>query len=375
MASPSTKTTAQVHLIYGEDEYQVAAEARRIVDSLCPEADQALGLEIIDGRVDTVAEAVASTRQVLEGVRTVGFFGSGKVVWFRDASFLADCVPARSDDVKDVLRELAAEIERGLGADQHLVISARKVDGRGFFLKACKQVADVKQIGSGKKAWDNKAAMAWAKQQFDKAGLRAGHGVLESFVQRAGSDSRQIVQEVEKLAVYLGDRKDVRPEDIEAIVAGGPESVVWNLCDAVADRDLQRSLRILRELLFQKQSPVGIIILLEMRFRELLVSRVALDKGWVRLAGSRAEWSSSAEVEEALSSLDKDPRSGHPYAVMLKTKQAAGFSERELIRWHAAAVSAHERMVSGGADGGMILEIMLAQLMRRRGGPGQRPGR
>ena len=46
-----------VHLVYGEDEYLVSTNAKELVDRLCPKADQAFGLEIVDARVGLVDEA------------------------------------------------------------------------------------------------------------------------------------------------------------------------------------------------------------------------------------------------------------------------------------------------------------------------------
>ena len=46
-----------VYLVYGDDEYRVSEKAGAIVDRLVPEAERTFGLEIIEGRCDTSAEA------------------------------------------------------------------------------------------------------------------------------------------------------------------------------------------------------------------------------------------------------------------------------------------------------------------------------
>ena len=78
-----------VYLYYGNDEYLVGLNARKKVDEICPEAEQALSLETIDGSAAKIDDAAAAIDQCIAAFRTVGLFGGKKVVWFRDISFLS----------------------------------------------------------------------------------------------------------------------------------------------------------------------------------------------------------------------------------------------------------------------------------------------
>ena len=65
-----------------------------------------------------------------------------------------------------------------------------------------------------------------ASDAFRKAGLNIGPDALGEFLEKTGTDTRQIVQEVEKLSVYLGDRKNVQVADVHAIVSPSREAVM-----------------------------------------------------------------------------------------------------------------------------------------------------
>ena len=105
---------------------------------------------------------------------------------------------------------------------------------------------------------------------------------LEFFLDRVGFDSRQIVNELEKLLSYTGGRKKITAADVKAITSSSRSALAWDLADAVGNQDLKEATAVLRQLLFQKEEPIGLMVLLEARVRELLLYRQALDAGWLR---------------------------------------------------------------------------------------------
>ena len=92
-----------VYLFCGNDEYLVGLNARKKVDQVCPEAEQSLSLEVIDGSASKIDDAVAAIDQCVGAFRTLGLFGGKKVVWFRDASFFKNTVIMKNEQVKRLL--------------------------------------------------------------------------------------------------------------------------------------------------------------------------------------------------------------------------------------------------------------------------------
>jgi DNA polymerase-3 subunit delta len=364
----------RLHVVVGEDEYQVSTTARKVVDALCPPDEQALGLEVIDGQAETVSGALEAITRCVQALNTLGFFGGRKVVWLRDVNFFSGGAVAKSEQVKERVQDLQGLLEAGLVAQQALVISAPKIDGRSAFFKTCKARGKLYDFRLPAQAHrQEEQAEEWARQVFHRKGLRIRGGVLEAFLQKVGTDSRQIVQEVEKLLVYLGGRKDVEADDVQAVVSSSRETIAWDLADAVGGRDLPRALGLVRQLLFQGESPVGLIIGLETRFRELLLYRACLDRGWLEVGGTepwlKVRWSSAAEADQALAALAKDPRETNPFRAGRLAGQARRFSVAELTRGLSACTETHERMVSSGVPPGLNLEFLLLRLLGRRPAP------
>jgi len=370
----TTETDAEhVYLIHGTDEFEVSRHAKHLVETLCPPSEQALGLELIEGACDTIEEAVQAVRKCLDALCTVGFFGSAKLVWLRDASFLYEGKPGKYEDVKTAVSGLTEELKRGLMPGVRLVISAAHVDKRTSLYKTIGKIGKVQTYDMPEKdyKWDEHAATT-LRGMLEAAGLSASPKVIELFIERAGNQSRQLDSEVEKLSLYLKGRREVKAEDVMDIVSPARERGFTELSGMFSQHDLPGSLRILRQLIHQKEQPVGLIINLENRVRELLVYRTAMDRRWLRVTGSdewpKVEWSSSPEGEAFFSSLANDPRKANPYWAGKLAAMATRFTLNELQRIQRLLVEEHGRMTDGTAPAELLLEWALIKALGEKRG-------
>jgi DNA polymerase-3 subunit delta len=358
-----------LYLVHGEDELKVTACAKRLIDQLCPPAEQALNLEIVDAMADRIEPAVEAVRQCLGAVLTVGLFGGRKVVWLRNATFFNEGEPGRFDDVKAAVAQLTEEIKKGLPEDHVLVVTAGKVDGRSAFFKACKAAGKVEEFAISEKPYEAAAqATEFAGHAFAEAGLQIDPQTLGRFLDRCGNQSRQIAQEVEKLRLYLGKGKSVSEADVRLMVAPTREGIAWDLADAFGRRDLVDALRTLRLLLFQRAKDHVLLLGLISRIRELMVFRACLDQRWIRVTGegrwAKAEWQGPADAAAPLEAvLGRAPASLHWYRLKTMAEQAQRFESAELSRCHHLALETYERMISGAAGGDVLLELFLIRAL------------
>lgn len=363
------KNAAHIYLIFGDDEFPVSVKAKEVVQSLVPPEEQTFGLEVMEAKADTVDQAVGALRGCLEALQTPGFLGAGKVVWLNDANFFSDTIVARSERVKSLVVELAAIIKAGLLSGQKLVITSAKVDKRSAFYKACKANAEIQEFSIPAKTYKTEQhARERAAVELKRLELKMTQEVLHAFVERVGTESRQIANEIEKLAVFMGSRREVRLEDIDEVVCASRQLAVWDLADAVGERDLPRALKALRQLLFQKESPIGLVVSLQNRLNQLIIFREALDNGWLRLGGSEkwrtVDWNMPKDIEKMFSSLEeRDPRNIHPYRAAKLAVQARKFSSSELSSCRKLAIKTHEQLVSSAVPEQLIFEILLIKLL------------
>ncbi len=353
-----------VYLFYGNDEYLVGTNARKRVDAICPEAEQSLSLEMIDGNAAKIDDAAAALDQCVAAFRTVGLFGGKKVVWFRDASFFKNAVIMKNEKVKRLLGELASDIKAGLADDQFLIISAPGVDKRSAFYKAVNEAGEVTEYAIPERDYEARpVALKRAVSLFKREGFTIDSAAADAFVEKTGFETRQIMNEVEKMVLYKGDEKNIVVADVQIITSASSEAIAWDFTDAVAERKLGDAIRLFRQLIFQKESPVRLIIAIESLFQNLLRFREYMDAGWYRLNGNRIQWSNDPELDDYFSDLADDPRKMHWFRSGKFANQASAYSVKRLAASKRLVVDTHERMLSGGSiPHDLMLETLLAKL-------------
>jgi len=359
-----------IKLIHGTDEYLVSHHARKAVNALCPEAEQTLGLETVNGTVKTIDEAITALKTCLGALRTVGLFGGQKTVWLRDVSIFKDKVLPKNKEVKDLLLELAKDLKNGLPDGHHLVISTFGVDKRSAFYKTCVDVAEVEVYDLPEQDYKKRPIIRERAQKlFAKAGCRSNGGALDLFLEKVGLDTRQLVMEAEKLILYIGDRGEITVEDVKAITSSSAEAITWDFTDALGERRLDEALKVLRQILFQGESPVGVMFAIENLFQSLTQFRGYLDQSWLRMGsgyGAQAvQWGSDPDMKELFDQLPTDPRKMHWFRVSKIGQQAKNYTSEELGICRKRLLETHEQLVSSGVPQGLILEMLVIKLIAK----------
>ena len=353
-----------VYLFYGNDEYLVGTNARKRVDAICPEAEQSLALEVIYGNAAKIDDATSAIDQCVAAFRTVGLFGGKKVVWFRDVSFFKNAVIMKNEKVKRLLSELASDIKAGLADDQFLIVSAPGVDKRSAFFKAISAAGEVTEYAIPERDYEARpVALKRAVSLFKREGFSIDSAAVDAFIEKTGYETRQIMNEVEKMVLYKGEDKKIVLADVQIITSASSEAIAWDFTDAIAERKLGDAIRLFRQLLFQKESPIRLIIMIESLFQNLLRFKEYSEAGWYRLNGNRIQWSNDPELDGYFSDLADDPRKMHWFRSGKFASQATPYTVRRLAASKQLVVDTHERMLSiGTIPHDLMLETLLAKL-------------
>ena len=381
MATTTKKAAPAVSLFFGNDRYWVETLSKERLAQLVPEANQAFGLDPVDGAAESGSAAARAVRRCLESLDTPAFLGDAKVVWLKNATFLgASGRATRGDELKAWMERLTGLVKKGLVPGVHFLITATDVDKRSAFYKACDKAGEARECAIAEKSYQvDKEAGGIIQAALKDAGLTADAEAILALAEREGCDTLQIRNEVEKLRLYLGDVKRVTREDVEAVVCSVRGSQPWDLADALAERNLGKSLKVLDRLLDQKTYPAAIMGILENRFREFLVYREGMERGWVRPTsgyGSGSPWGTMPEdaVAVAAKILGKDPRSLPGFVASIRVKQAQAFSKAEILRIQRLLLETHRQLLTTGTDPQRLLELMLIKLLRRAPRKPDRPG-
>ena len=366
MAAKTKIPDHPIYLVHGEDEFLVAEKAREIINGLCPAEQQAEVVEVIEGEATKGEEVEQIFRQVKETMQTMGMFSEEKIIWLRDCTFLPDSAVSKYEAVKNAIKAFEEMLKAGLPPDRRIVISVpRKVSGRSAFFKTCGKVGEVytfvKNDQPHKVVED---AISVVANLLKERGITAKQQVVVAFATRVGNDTRQLVNEVEKLDLFLGtDRRELELRDVALMVAAGRELAAWQLADAVVERNVPVAMQTLTTLLAQKQSEMAIISGLSRKFRELSLYRALVDSGMASLSSRALKWNDTAGQDMVAATLGRKP---HPYVEMLTAQASRNFSRMELSRGRKLIAQTHDQLLSSALPKKLQLELLILKLLERK---------
>ncbi|MEI7730702.1 MAG: DNA polymerase III subunit delta [Verrucomicrobiota bacterium] len=378
MAVASTKTSNPLALIHGDDDYNVRQRARALFDQWCQELG-GMDHEIVEAGANTVDEAVRCLRRLREALNTLPFFGGGKVVWFKDCTFLGDDRTAGSATITENLSALGEDLKVFKWDNVRLLISAAKVDKRKSFYKTIEKNGTV-EVFAGlsleTKDWADQAERHVFKE-IQTRNKEIAEEALAELVTRVGPNLRQLTSEAEKLSLYVGDRKQIGLRDVLAVVSQNKQARAFALGDALGDRNLPKLLRTLDEELWamqfdKKKSEVGMLYGLISKVRAMLFMKEAMREKLLSPTSSYGPFKAQLErlpAEKFAAQKEFSPLATNPYVLFRAAQQSQNYTSDELVRAMNLLLQCNIKLVTSGADEAIVLQQTVMAIA------GQPPGR
>jgi DNA polymerase-3 subunit delta len=179
-----------------------------------------------------------------------------------------------------------------------------------------------------------------------RLGFRLEPAAARMLVERMGTDTMRLHNELQRLALWAGEEGEVSAADLDAMISDTSEAAVWSLSDALLERDPAEAVRIGERLIAQGENVTGLIYGIASRLRKACAAAARLEGG-----------TPPKQVEASLQM--------HPYAARQLVARLRDSSSEDL-REATAAIADLEVWCRGGADYGDDLALTLA-LIRAAG--------
>lgn len=312
--------------------------------------------------------------------------------------------PAISVDHSEVLQRA---LEKGFPPDHFLVVTAHARVPKNLKLYKAFQTNGVVidcNIPLGERRSDKMAQEAVLRETLDelmaKAKKRLSSGAFQSLCRLTGFDPRTFVQNVQKLIDYTGDRSEITEEDIQVVLRRTKVDPIFELTNAVADRDIGQTLFYLNALLDSKWHPLQILSALANQMRKLLVAKsftageygsnwvrgmtypqfqktvmpaiMAYDDhsreqtaGWHEALIKREEKGRDKKREIQDVALAANPKS--PYPVYKTLVKSDNYTMEELVQSLGLLNRADLRLKSTGQDAAMVVRKTIMEICTKTG--------
>jgi DNA polymerase-3 subunit delta len=262
MASGSKKSQAgskSIYVIGGKDKFLSDAECERVVGGLLSEEERAMSLYQVRGQE---AEAV----DVLDELRTAPFLSAKRVVVVREA-----------DKFISENREILEKYFDNPSRTGVLILTVQTWRKNTKLAKKLSSVGRFLEVGEVKGWQLPKYVANYAKMKCNKVMSEMTAGLL---VELAGDEAGAACREVEKLAVYVGDRKTIKSEDVEALTGHNRQFGAFAVIDSIIKGNTAQAVCRLRNMFdTDKDAEYRVVGAFAFHFRRVFRAKVMLDEG------------------------------------------------------------------------------------------------
>jgi DNA polymerase III subunit delta len=365
--------------VVGSDEGLVREKALLLYNQLTGGVDDGFTHETIDGIADNSESAFEICSSTVQALLTIPMFGGDKVVWLRNANFLADNVTGRSQRTEAGVESLRATLERGIPAGVKFLLTAQGVDKRRGFWKFIEKAADVQvhdRIDTSRDDWQDQVASLVSKRARE-LGLTFERDAMELFVMLAGEQSQQIGNELEKLDLYLGtERREVTEDDVRVLVPLSRAAVVFEIGKAIQLGNAARAIQLIDQQLEADESAIGIMrasiigVVRNLFMAKLIIERFKVPTG--NYSAFSGGLNRLAESDRAWLPQKKDGSGVNVFPIFLAADNAKNFELAGLQHVMEATLKADQALVTTGLDHRLVLHRLIVEIASARKAPAKR---
>jgi DNA polymerase-3 subunit delta len=300
---------------------------------------------------------------------------------------------------------LQKAIEKGFPKNNHLLITTDMVDKRRSLYKAIKSRGVVIDcaVPSGDRRADKMAQEDVLLEKMTEI-LRPSHkemdrGTYMALVEMTGFDLRTFCGSLEKLINYVGKRTTITVADVESVLKRTKKDPIYELTNAIADRNTEKALFFLGSILASEFHPLQVLAAIVNQIRKLLLAKdfahsphaknwhagvsynlfqqsimpsiVAYDQSLLEILQNREDSTSPAEGGDPGKGkkkrkiktdllLAQNPKNAYPVYQLLKKSER--FSEPELVAAVAYSNETDAQLKISAQNPKLILERLIFKI-------------
>ena len=305
-------------MLYGEEDYLKLQYRDRLIKALTG-GGESVNFSRLEGES-------CNLKDMIDLAQTMPFFAEYRCILLMESGFFQS-----SND------ELAAYLE-AVPETAVLIFVEKKVN---------KSTKSFKTIGKYGYACDfskpgEETLMKWIGARLAREKKTMAPEAWREFFLRSGENMENMEREFEKLVMYCFDRDRIELNDVRAITVRPLNDRVFDLVDAMADRDTRRLMDCYADLVTAKEQPLRILSLLERQFMQMLAVRQM-----------SADHLSDQTIGKKLSI--------PPYIVGKIRRSSRAYRQEQIRQLLADASDVEERIKTGRISDRMGVELLMMQ--------------
>jgi len=317
-------------ILHGNDEFAIAAHIARLCAGLGDPASADMNIARFDGRTGLDFEALNTA------VNAAPFLAPRRVVVLEHPSAAFSAAPAR--------KKFLELLDKAQPSTTIALVEYEELKREHWLMKWVSQagVRAGAHIYKMPKQWE---MPRWIESEAKKQGGKIEPDAAARLSEMVGEDTRIAAQELTKLLTYVNFERPIRLLDVEKVSIVSAQSSVFELVDALGQKDGKKAQRVLHQLLDEEEALElwGMVI---RQFRLLLQAREMLD-----------EHATNLDVQNALGLYD--------FVAQKVCSQAGRFSMPALESIYHKLLEIDEGAKTSRVPLDLALDTLIVEFMQR----------
>ncbi len=244
-----------IYLLYGEEDYLKLQCKNKLLKALVAEGDDMNFSKYQDSGINEI--------QVIDQAETMPFFAEHRVILIENSGF-GKKMPEKLGEYLSNIPDFTI-----------LIFVEPTADKRGKLYKAAKAADGAIEVNM-----PNESDLArWVGGLLKESGKQMKREAWSQFLIMTHDSMDNMARELEKLVTYVGDRGQITLEDVNAICVSRVETKIFDMINAIAAKDLRKTMDLYQDMLSAKEPPMRILYMIVRQFRQMKVIKQLADFG------------------------------------------------------------------------------------------------
>ena len=106
--------------------------------------------------------------------------------------------------------------------------------------------------------------------------VKASDSTIDYLIEISGTNMQDLLNEIRKLIEYAGENGQIKKEDIDLLSIKDVQAIIFDLTDCLGEKNTQKALNVLDNLIYNKEPIQKIIVTLYNHFKKLYLTKLAI---------------------------------------------------------------------------------------------------
>lgn len=256
-----------LYLFYGPEEYLEKYYIESIEKIALVDDMRELNRIVLEGKVDV--------RKIIEHSETMPVFSQKKVVIVKNAGLAKGKKKAEEEGKGKAHSDDLLSYLQNVPDYTCLIVLEQEIDKRVKIVDIAKKKGLLVEFPYQKPA----ELVKWVIKVFKSHKKEIDSLVASKIVDNSELGMTEILNEINKIVLFLGDKSKPTAEDIDKICSKSVKSRIFDLTDAIAEKNGAKALRILNDMLVIKEPLPKILFMITRQFRQVLEMKLLRQNG------------------------------------------------------------------------------------------------